>query len=80
MECFVCGKQLSDGYLCRRHSSQLREKLINGVVIAQPASSQHCAICGSWKGKVIVEDDVTGTYFCAEDIMEEFMRADSPLD
>jgi hypothetical protein len=71
MECFVCGKKLDRGNLCEVHARRLLEALKKGDVISEPSFAHHCAICGAWAGKIIVEDRMTGCYFCADDIEEE---------
>jgi methionine synthase I (cobalamin-dependent) len=47
-------------------------------VVAAPSFAHHCAICGAWEGKVLVEDGATGIYFCSEDIEEEYRRSGRP--
>jgi len=77
MECFVCSEKLNQGYLCRKHSEELKKMLEKREgIINSPNWKHHCLICGEHKGKVIVEYPQVG-YFCDTDICEEWNRNNS---
>lgn len=71
MECFVCGKQITNRHLCKRHLDILVKMLEKeeGVTL-YPSWRHRCLICGEYKDRIIVEYPSIG-YFCNRDIMEE---------
>jgi predicted nucleic acid-binding Zn ribbon protein len=74
MQCFVCGKALDKGYLCKEHSQKLKRMLDKKVgVVENPDFRHHCSICGEFKERVIIEYPSVG-YFCNVDIEEENER------
>lgn len=74
MECYVCSKELAEGYLCEEHSELLYQMLINGQsVILNPDWKNHCLICGEYDDRVIVDFSLAGP-FCNKDIISEWER------
>jgi hypothetical protein len=73
MQCYVCGKESGSGYLCKEHAELLLYKLKLQQTIQSPTFAYHCAICGEWKDRIIVEDE-NGMYFCDRDIFDECKR------
>lgn len=74
MECFVCSKPLSVGYLCEEHAKVLKERLELGEGIVEAVDQRyHCLICGEHENRIIIEYPDCG-YFCDIDICEEYSR------
>lgn len=74
MECFVCSKKLSEGYLCEEHSRELYEMLVKGQgLVSNPDWKSHCLICGEYEDRIIVDYPLAGP-FCNKDIITEWER------
>lgn len=74
MQCFVCGMKIEEGYLCKKHTQELKKMLLNEQnVINNPDFKQHCLICGEYKERVIIEYPSVGC-FCDRDIETEARR------
>jgi hypothetical protein len=72
MECFICGKVINEGYLCKEHSELLHNMLKSKEgVVNTPDSRHHCSICGKYEDRVIIEFPYAG-YFCNIDIEEQY--------
>jgi hypothetical protein len=70
MECYVCGKNTTGQELCLEHVKILVTMLTKGEgVISHPDWRNHCAICGEFENRIIVEYPLIG-YFCNKDILE----------
>jgi hypothetical protein len=74
MQCFICSKELPEGYLCEAHTKELYDMLQKGTnIILTPDWNNHCLICGEYVDKIIVDHPNCGP-ICDRDIREEFER------
>lgn len=77
MECFICGKALTEGYLCKQHAKELHSMLKDKRgIVCNPDFRHHCAICGEFKNRIIVEYKGVG-FFCELDIEEAFNNSET---
>lgn len=54
-ECYVCGKKLSNGYLCDDHILELVQMLnLNVDVMKEHDFRHHCIICGQFEERKII--------------------------
>lgn len=77
MKCFICSKEINNGYLCGEHANELYNMLEQRKgVINTPDWRHHCLICGEFKERVILDYPQCGL-FCDVDIIEEWKRYNS---
>ncbi|MDR1563718.1 MAG: hypothetical protein LBS74_02040 [Oscillospiraceae bacterium] len=70
IKCMLCGITTDASYLCRSHSQKLKQMLErNEGVISQPDFRHHCAICGEYENRIMIEYQGFA-YFCNLDIEE----------
>jgi hypothetical protein len=73
MECFVCGKHIEEGFLCKEDSEMLHEMLHSREnIIINPDFRHHCSICGEYENRIVLE--YQAIYYCDIDIEEEYKR------
>lgn len=71
MECFVCGKHIEEGCLCKEDSELLYNVLHSqDNIINNPDFRHHCSICGEYENRIIIE--YKSVYYCDIDIEEEY--------
>ena len=68
MQCFICGKNLNNGYLCSVHRQELKEMLRKKQgIVENPTFKHHCLICGAFEGRILIEYPLVG-YFCNQEV------------